>query len=96
MLVFAETVFYLTVSAAIIVVGVLCAIVAYHLIRITRELEELSRNLKSASSAAGERINDIIDRLSDLPILSYFLKQHSVTHKKKGRGGSSKQNPSQK
>ena len=89
-LIFAETVFYLTVSAAVIVIGVLCAIVTYRLIRIARELENLSRNLSHASSEAGERINDIIDRLSDLPILSYFLKKRSVTHEGKGRGKSSK------
>ncbi len=75
MLIFAQTLFYFTVSAAIIAVGVLCAVAAYHLIHITRELEELSHNLNRASSEAGERINDILDRLSDLPVLSYFLKK---------------------
>lgn len=85
-LIFAQTVFYLTVSVAIIAIGILGVIVMYHLIRITRELEELSKNLKNASSEAGERINDIIDRLSDLPILSYFLKEHSSTRGRKGRG----------
>ncbi len=89
-LIFAQTLFYLTVSAAVIAIGVLCAIVTYHLIHITRELEELSRNLNRASSEAGERIDDIIDRLSDLPILAYFLKKRSVTHERKGRGISSK------
>lgn len=88
-LIFAQTVFYLAVSLAIIVIGVLCAIAAYHLVRITKELEEISRNLRSASSAAGERINDIIDRLSDLPVLSYFLRKQNQNHgkqRKKGRG----------
>lgn len=85
-LIFAQTVFYLTVSVAIIVIGVLGVVVMYHLIRITRELEELSRNLKNASSEAGERINDIIDRLSDLPVLSYFLKKHPSVGGRKGRG----------
>ncbi|MDO8655386.1 MAG: hypothetical protein Q7R48_03140 [bacterium] len=89
-LIFAQTLFYLTVSAAVIAIGVLCAIVTYHLIHIARELEELSRNLNRASSEAGERIDDIIDRLSDLPILAYFLKKRSVMNEKKGRGKSSK------
>ncbi|HUX35930.1 MAG TPA: hypothetical protein VMV71_02755 [Candidatus Paceibacterota bacterium] len=84
-LIFSETVFYLTVSVAIIIIGALCAIVAYHLIRITRELEELSGNLNDASSEAGERINEIIDRLSGLPVLSYFLKKRSPEHRSKGR-----------
>jgi len=88
-LVFAETVFYSTVSLAIITIGTFCVIVMYHLIRIVRELEEFSRNLKSASSDAGERINDIIDGISDLPILSYFLKKRSVLRERKGREKSS-------
>jgi len=90
-LIVAEIIFYLTVSAGIIAIGVLCAIVAYYLIGIARELEELSQNLNHATAEAGERINDIIDRLSDLPFLSYFLKRHPATHDRKGREKSSKQ-----
>lgn len=75
-LMFAEIVFYFTVSLAVITFGVLGAIGTYRLIRIARELEALSRNLNHASSEAGELIHDIIDRLSDVPILSYFLKNH--------------------
>ncbi|MDO8516231.1 MAG: hypothetical protein Q7S28_03210 [bacterium] len=89
-LIFAQTLFYFTVSLAIIAIGILSAIVTYHLIHIARELEELSRKLNDASSEAGERINDIINRLSDLPILSYFLKTRSTQHNGKGRGKSSK------
>lgn len=89
-LILSEIVFNITMSVAVIVLGVLCVIVAYHLIRIARELEELSHNLNRASSEAGERINDIIDRLSDLPILSYFLKKRSTTHNGKGREKSAK------
>src|SRR5882672_3222002 len=74
-LIIAQTIFYFTVSAAIIVLGALCAIVAYYLIRITKELEAMSRDWHDASDEARERINDIIDRLSDLPILSYFLRK---------------------
>lgn len=88
-LVFAEIVFYLTISVVAITIGVSCAIVTYRLMRITRELEKFSRNLNHASSEAGERINDIIARLSDIPILSYFLRKRSVTRNGKGRGRSS-------
>ncbi|OGF62618.1 hypothetical protein A2662_03720 [Candidatus Giovannonibacteria bacterium RIFCSPHIGHO2_01_FULL_45_33] len=82
-LILAQTVFYITVSTAIIAVGVFCGVVAYHLIHITRELEGLSHNLHKASGEAGERINDILDRLSDLSILSYFLKKGRRSHFKK-------------
>jgi len=89
-LILAQIVFYSTVSVAIIVIGALCAIVTYHLIHIAKELEKLSHNLNHASVEASERINDIIDRLSNLPILSYFLKKRSETHNGKGRGKLSK------
>ena len=96
-LILSEIVFNFIASVASITIGVLCAIVTYHLILITKELEELSRNLNNASSEAGERINEIIDRLSDLPILSYFLKKRSPVRggpsdgeARKGRGKSSK------
>lgn len=89
-LMFAETVFYFTVSAAVIVLGALGAVIAYHLIRIIREFGELFRDLHRAGSVAGERMNDIIDRLSNLPILSYLLKKRPATSGKKGRGKLSK------
>ena len=85
-LIFSETVFYLTVSIAIIAVGILFAIFTYHLIRIARELEELSLNLNHGSSEAMKKINDMIDRLTEIPILSYFLKKRESKHESsKGR-----------
>lgn len=76
-LLLAQTIFYFVVSLAIIVVGILCAVVAYHLIHIAKELEVLSQNLTDASSDAIEQVNDVIDRLSALPILSYFLRRRA-------------------
>lgn len=86
-LIFAQTVFYLTISLAIIIIGVLCAIVTYHFIQIAKELEGLSKNLHNASGEALDRISSIIDRLAKLPVLSYFLKQEprGEEPKKKGR-----------
>lgn len=85
-LIFSETVFYLTVSLAIIAIGILLGIFTYHLIRIAKELEELSHNLNHGSSEAMKKINDIIDRLTEIPILSYFLKKRGESHDKgKGR-----------
>ena len=89
-LIFAETVFYFTVSLAVIALGVFSAMVTCRLVRIARELEELSINLNHASSEAGERIHDIIDRLSEVPILSHFLKKSVPTRNEKGREKSSK------
>ncbi len=88
LLVFSETLFYLVASVTIIVVGVLCAVAAYHLIRITKEVEAISRNVHNASSQVQERIGNSIEKLSGLPILSFFLRRSRArmgSHKK-GRG----------
>ncbi len=81
-LIFAEIVFYLTVSIAIILMAALGASVTYRLIRIARELEGLSRNLNQASSEAGERIREVVERLSDIPVLSFFLRRHQAPREK--------------
>jgi fatty acid desaturase len=85
-LMLSQIVFYFTVSIAIIAVGILFGIFTYHLIKIAKELQELSHNLNHGSAEAMKKINDIIDRLSDIPILSYFLKKRETTHEgSKGR-----------
>ena len=89
-LIISQTLFYFVVSAAIIVCGILCAMVTWHFVHIARELEEITKNFHNASDEAYERINDIIDRLSALPILSYFLTpKKRADSKSKGRGRTS-------
>jgi hypothetical protein len=84
-LIFSEIVFNLTVSLAVMVVGGLLAVIAYHLISMVRELKELSGNLNNASAEAVERINEVVSRLSELPILSYFLGERPARQRAKGR-----------
>ena len=74
-LIISQTIFYFTISIVVITLGVLATVVTYHLIKITKALEEMSRNIHNASSDAIERIKDLIERLSILPILSFFLKK---------------------
>jgi hypothetical protein len=84
-LMFAQIAYYLTVALAVTVVGVLCSIVTYRLVRIARELEGLSRNLHEASTEVGEQIRDVVERLSDVPILSFFLRKRPKVRHEKGR-----------
>ena len=74
---FSQTLFYFVVSMAIIVLGVLFAIVTYHIINITKELEKISNNFYDMSDEAKERIRDVLDGLSEVPILSFFIKRSS-------------------
>lgn len=82
---FAQIVFYFTVSATIITIGILCLVIGRYLVRIARLIEALSENLYHASSEAGERMRDILETLSDLPILSYIFKKRPIAPGEKGR-----------
>ncbi len=74
-LVFAQTVFYLTVSLAIIALGILLAVVVFHLIHIVKRLRSISDHLDDAAGELKSRVKDVIEQLTSLPILSYFLKR---------------------
>ena len=74
-LILSQTIFYSVVSLSILILGILLIVVVYHLVKITKELQEVARNIHTATDEAGERIHDILDRLSGLPILSFILKQ---------------------
>lgn len=87
MLVFAQTLYYLVVSLAIIVLGSLFAVITYHLIKIAKNLQDISDNMEESSDDFKKRIEEIVERLASLPILSYFLKRDSgheprASHKK--------------
>jgi hypothetical protein len=87
-LILSQIIFYLVVSAAIIILGILFGVATHHLIRITKELEAISINFRDMSDDADERIREIIERLARLPILSFFLRNRGTEggeHKKKGR-----------
>ncbi len=81
-LIISQIFFNFTVALTIIFFGILCSVVVYHLIMIVKELEKLSKNINHASAELAERIGDIIDRLSELPILSYFLGKRTRNRKK--------------
>ena len=81
LLVMAQTLFYFVVSAAIIIFAVLFGIATVHLIHIAKQLEKISRHVHDASDEMRKRVKEIIERLSQLPILSYFLK-HAASRDK--------------
>ncbi|MDO8504327.1 MAG: hypothetical protein Q7S36_00540 [Candidatus Liptonbacteria bacterium] len=85
-LILSQTLFYFVVSTAIMVLGVLFAIVIYHLINIAKELEKISNDFHDISGEAKERLREIIERLSELPILSYFLKRPRYPEKPQRKG----------
>ncbi len=86
-LIIAQTLFYFTVSFAIIALSILTGIIAYHLVKITKELRRITDNLGDASDELRDSLADLIERLSSLPILSMFMNDRSgsVGRHKKGR-----------
>ncbi len=72
---FAQTIFYLTTSVAIIVVGVLMAIVAYRLISIMRHLDNISQSLDDSTYEFKSRFIGMLEKLEELPFLSYLFKR---------------------
>jgi hypothetical protein len=85
-LIVSQIIFYSVFSLAIIVLGFLMAVISYHLVNIVRELEMISRELHDASGGAKEKIKDIIEKLSSLPLLSFLLNKTKVKEEpKKGR-----------
>lgn len=85
-LIFSQILFNLTVSFAIIALSVLLGLIAYNLMRITRDLSRISSNFSEASDDMRAKLEEILDRLSEVPFLSAFLRKgSSEKHKKKGR-----------
>ncbi len=82
-LILGQTIFYFAVSIAVIAIGILIFLVIYHFMRMIQELEKISRNIRETSDEVKEDIRDVVENLSGLPILSYFLKKRSATHRAK-------------
>ena len=85
-LIFSQILFNFVVSMAIIVVGALSSLMIYHLVCITKELKVITHNLHNFTDETRENINDIVERLRELPILSFFLKRRRVDVSKVKKG----------
>lgn len=90
-LVFAQTLFYFSASIAIIIIGVIFAMAVYHLMRIAKKIHEISDNLSELSEETKKAIEEIIEKLSNLPILSFFVKK-KVKKESKHKGRINKKN----
>ncbi|MDE2001741.1 MAG: hypothetical protein KGI60_04230 [Patescibacteria group bacterium] len=79
LLVAAQTLFYFTVSLAIIVLGVLCAVIAYYLMKVARNLRRISDNLGDASDDVHVKIEEALENLASIPFLSAFMSRGQKT-----------------
>jgi len=76
-LIFAETVFYAVVSLALIILGALFIVMVYELVMIARNLRAISENISAVSKDAEEKLMELMGKLSDSPIMSFFMKRSS-------------------
>ncbi len=74
------------VSIAIIILAILSSLVVVNLIKLTRELQRISKDFHTSSQNVVQQIQDILDALSGLPFLSFiFRKSRSSSTEKVGR-----------
>ncbi len=82
-LIFSQILFYITVSLAIIVLGIMIGLAVYHVIKIAKSLEVISENIENLSSDLQESIEGILEKLSIVPFFSMFFKRKPVKGKTK-------------
>ncbi len=72
-LVVSQIIFFSVSSLAIIVFSFFMAIAFWRTIRILKTLHAIARDIHEVSDEAKERIEEITEKLSMLPILSFFI-----------------------
>lgn len=84
-LIFAQIVFYLSASIAIITIGVLLCFAVYHLVKVSRHLHSIAKNLDQTSHEVEERLVLVLENLERLPIFSFLFKSNRKSGKQSGR-----------
>lgn len=74
-LIVSQIVFNITTTLVIIVVGVGIAMIVFRLVKIAKQLERISTDIRETSDIVAERISDIIDGLHSIPFLSFLFKK---------------------
>lgn len=74
-LIFAQTVFYLTVSLAILILSIMIGLVIYRLIKVAKSLENISENIGQMSDDLREGLENTLENLFSLPFFSMFFRK---------------------
>lgn len=82
-LILSQIIFYFVVSGAIIAVGIFFSIAMYHFVHIIKGLQAIIHDFHDLTEGAREKISEILERLSRLPVLSFLLKQTNDKKTKK-------------
>jgi hypothetical protein len=74
-LIILQIIFYSVTSLATIVLFFFMILAGYRLIKILKTLQAVARDINEVSGEAKEKIESIIENLSLLPIISFFIKK---------------------
>lgn len=66
-LIFAESLFFIVASVAIIIVGTLIGIVSWRLLRTLKNIEDISAHLKEATRETTRGIHTVFEHISTQP-----------------------------
>lgn len=82
-LIILQIIFYAVASLAIIAFFCFIAIAAYRIIKILNKLQIIAAQAQEVSGEAKQKIEEIIENLSLLPIVSFFIKKQKKSRKNK-------------
>lgn len=74
-LLFAQTLFYFTVSLAIIAFAVIAILFARYCLRVMASLERVAENMGDTSEDIKESIREMIEKLASIPFVSFLFKR---------------------
>lgn len=75
-LILSQTLFYLSLSVVLFSFGFVVIATLYYLFKITRHIEQISRNLEYASDGVRKNISFLIEKLMALPLVSILFRKH--------------------
>jgi len=70
-----QIVFNITATLVVVTIGVGIAIIVFRLVKVAKELEKISTDIRETSDIVAEKISDIIDSLHSIPFLSFLFKK---------------------
>lgn len=82
-LIFAQTVFYLVVSLAILCLGIGLSIIAYQLIFVVKNIRSVSKDISDGSEEVKIKVVEIVNRVSQIPFLSFLKSKPKKEDKNK-------------
>ena len=93
-LIIAQTAFYAVFSLAILTLSILLAAALYYLLGIAKHLRKITENADAVSGEAREKLQELLDALTRLPIISFLFndkRDRDDAKSKPAKGRNSKQ-----